>query len=195
MTRIRRYREVGYPVPHKDLRQIRIVAHQMHDWTAGLFPGRGSAIPVIEVIEYMGSWGSKDYPDYEILEDEEFPGFAANFSPDQMLFRFSLSVWDAASRGDGAARIDVAHEIGHCALNHPSLAFGRQFAHEIVIKELDSEWQANTFADEYLMDCRLMTRTTTVSEVMADFMVDEASAARRIHNLMREGCWRSANYQ
>lgn len=190
---LRRYREIGFPVPGKSVGEIRTTAQKMRDWTKQRLPSDGLAAPATEVIEYLGSFVRHDFPDYEIVDDDKIPGFAANFSPDQMLFRFARSVWNGASRGDGAARLVVAHEIGHCALNHPSHAFGRQFAHEVVVKELDSEWQANTFADEYLMDCRLMTRMMNVSEVAAAFKVDEMSARRRIQNLMREGFWRNSS--
>ena len=189
MTRHSRFRETGYPVPRRDTRNIRTVAHELLDWTYRRFSRKGEPVEVIKVIEFLGSEVDNGYPDFEIVEDSEIPGFVAKFYPDRMLFKFACSIWDAASDGDGEARYHIAHEIGHNALKHPSEAFGREFLNDIVVKDEDSEHQANSFADEYLMDSRLIARDCNVAAVMRQFGVDEPTASRRINNLTREKFW------
>ena len=188
-SQLNRYRETGYPVPRRELGDIRCRAHEFLRWTTRRFPRAAAGVPVVEVIEYLGSEVDKGYPDFEIRD--VIPGYVAQFKPDEHLFVIERDVWDAATDGEGEARILLAHELGHYVLEHPANAFGRQFFNDIVVKEEDSESQANLFADEYLMDCRQITPAMTAREIALSFGVDEGAALRRLDNLKREKYWKA----
>jgi Zn-dependent peptidase ImmA (M78 family) len=64
-------------------------------------------------------------------------------------------VYNGACEGDGFHRFTIAYEIGHTILHFDDLCFSRSIRHRENNEWFrDSEWQVNTFAEEFLEDIR-----------------------------------------
>jgi len=91
-------------------------------------------------------------PDYEwsIAEDEELGEAHGITYPDQSHIRIANRVYLGAARGMGRDRFTIAHEIGHYIFHRSSTpAFLPEGASVPIFR--DPEWQANTFAGEFLV--------------------------------------------
>ena len=195
---MKKFRETGFRVSGRTRLQIRQVAHHLRDFSAREYGLDGSAFDVTGLIEKWGllrARGSVDHPDYLIVEDDELPGRAGEFRPSdghtddddhENVFLFPRSVWDSACDGYPEARETVAHEIGHCVLRHPKLTYARAYYDETVIWRTDSEWQANVFKDELLMDSRLVPTAERLESVVRHFNVTQETAIRHTKELMNE---------
>ncbi|WP_186233588.1 ImmA/IrrE family metallo-endopeptidase [Burkholderia gladioli] len=105
--------------------------------------------------------------------------------PEQMLQRFKIlaegmtvhrentivlrsDVYAAAHDGAGRHRFTAAHELGHYILHRgEGMEFPRRSTEETV-PYLDSEWQANVFAREFLVDVRRCSKFPS-PEAIADY--------------------------
>ena len=191
-----KYRQTGFRVNRRDRRQIRQAAQYLRDFSAREYGLEGSAFDVTGVIERWGllrARGSVDHPDFLIVEDNELPGRAGEFRPceegvghneQENLFLFPCGIWDAACEGDPEARETVAHEIGHCVLRHPKLTYARAYQDERVDWNGDSEWQANVFKDELLVDTRLVSNADGWGDFVRRFNVTQETAIRLIREMM-----------
>lgn len=113
--------------------------------------------PIVECIEMLSAceelW-------MEIVEDWQLGDVAALVKPGTPpLLQVSESVYDGACRGGKYERFTLAHELGHYFLHsRQRIALTRDTGsgprkHKAFE---DSEWQANTFAGELLIDCRIV---------------------------------------
>lgn len=86
----------------------------------------------------------------EICEDYEMPNEYAVYPPQKNLLRIRNSVYEGACAGNPRDRFTLAHELGHFFLHrYQTYQFARS---EVDIPAYrDPEWQANTFASEFLM--------------------------------------------
>lgn len=91
------------------------------------------------------------------VEDNELVGRAAETIPEQHTIRVKQSIYDAACDGSYWARSVMAHELGHyiCHSGDP-VAYAFPALGERVPREVDPEWQANTFAAELLAPVHLI---------------------------------------
>ena len=90
-----------------------------------------------------------------------------------------------ACEDDPRARFTVIHELGHIAMAHTrSLNRDRGRGREIKPYE-DSEWQANTFAAEFLMPLDDMKRRNlkTPELLQLEYQVSSQAADTRIAKL------------
>lgn len=195
----RRYIETGFRVKPKDRLAIRQVAHHVRD-LAG--PAYGFVLngpfPVVGLVQAwhdLHDAGDANYPSYVLVEDPELPGRDAEYrapSPDgaplpmQNLFLFRRSIWAAAEKGEAVAREIIAHEIGHCVLEHPQPTYGRMYDDGRREPQADSEWQASVFMEELLMDSRLIRRGHGWGEIVSRFGVTPATAIARVRQLIDE---------
>lgn len=192
------FRETGFRVPTRTRLEIRERAQYLRDFVASEYGFVGDRFEVVRVIEKWGlmrAFGDAAHPDYLVVDDIELPGRAGEFRPrdeqldgdeHENLFVFRRSVWDAACEGDPEARETLGHELGHCVLEHPKVTLARAYHDEPVQWYSDSEWQANVFMDELLMDSRLIINATSWEEIVRRFGVTEESAIRRVRELINE---------
>ena len=192
------FRETGFRVPARTRPQIRRRAQFLRDFAASEYGFVGDAFEVVRVIEKWGlmrALGDAAHPDYLVVDDRELPGRAGEFRPrdkqldddeHENLFVFRRSVWDAACEGDPEARETLGHELGHCMLEHPKVTLARTYSDERVQWNTDSEWQANVFMDELLMDSRLIAGSRGWGEIVRRCGVTRQSAIRHIRELMNE---------
>lgn len=99
--------------------------------------------------------GNKDSPlvELEIVENCDLPGKYAAYYPNSNLLRIREGVYLGACAGNGRDRFTIAHELGHLFLHRDvELTLARSGPWEKEIPPYrDPEWQANTFASEFLI--------------------------------------------
>lgn len=87
----------------------------------------------------------------EIVPRNEMPNDYAQATPKQQKIRLREDVYESLCRGDARARFTLAHELGHLFLNHRvDQTFARSHQEHSHETFRDSEWQADTFASEFL---------------------------------------------
>lgn len=84
----------------------------------------------------------------EIVKDIDLDADARAY-PSESRITIRESVYNAAYSGDGRSRFTIAHEIGHLLIHtEGNFSFARN--EENIPAYLNPEWQANTFAGEFL---------------------------------------------
>lgn len=89
--------------------------------------------------------------------------------------------WDDALIGEPKARFIVAHELGHVLLHdHYAQPFTEHGQKSIWMKEEFGEWQANTFADYFLVSDAAIERYFTPTSIAIYCGVEKDVALRRL---------------
>ena len=125
---------------------------------------------------------------YEYCSAAEMNGDEGLTYPNTGVVMIREDVAEAAYQEEGRARFTIIHEIGHLVL-HQGVPFARTQASNHKIYE-DSEWQADTFAAEFLMPVEAVVLCRSVEEVMQTFGVSRAAAESRLRKLRKEGLLR-----
>lgn len=126
--------------------------------------------------------------DYDVVEDHQMPHHHAEACciPSQAIIYLPHKSVRSIDRGDSRVRFTVHHEIGHFVLGHT-----KSYARSNVAPAayIDSEWQADRFAAEFLMPLEviLSERLFTVMKVKQRFQVSLEAASNRLSSLRREG--------
>ncbi len=84
----------------------------------------------------------------EIVEKHTMPDKYAEYNPIEKIIRIREDVYDNAVNGIGRDRFTISHEIGHIFLHSDNIVMAR--SNEKYPIYYDPEWQANTFAREFL---------------------------------------------
>lgn len=110
------------------------------------------------------------------LGDEEARAF-----PDEDFISIRSDVYDKLFEGCGHSRFTIAHEFGHLVMHKnvvPSFARGEHQIFE------DSEWQADVFASEFLIDSDLVDlKTDTPVTISERCGVSEFAAEVKLNKL------------
>ena len=193
------FRETGYRVARLSRRAIRDAAHRTRDYAEQQYGLYDDALDVVRLIEKWGlerAKGQLEFPDYRVADDTELPNREAEYLPrdrsergdepeNEHIFLFRNSAWVAAAAGKASALETFAHEIGHCVLQHPKVSYTRMYR-ERIRRDEDSEWQADVFMDELLMDSRRISEQAGWGEIQERFKVTRQLAIRRVRELMQE---------
>ncbi|MDI1266378.1 MAG: ImmA/IrrE family metallo-endopeptidase [bacterium] len=118
----------------------------------------------------------KFYPSAEI-PDRAF----VTFNPATL--HIDEQIWKDADIGKAYARFIIAHEIGHLVLHDEfAVAFSDEKAAQLVYvqNEESGEWQANTFADLFLVPDFVARKLKLVDLVAGLCVVTDELAARQI---------------
>ena len=142
--------------------------------------------PMAEFIESWIDWGIT----YDIVDSTELPiGVEACCFPEKAIVQLTLHTYESACLDNPRARFTVIHELGHLALSH-TRTFHRESNQGLEIKAFeDSEWQANTFAAEFLMPADDIRRRglRTAGELILEYHVSDMAAQKRIKLLHKQG--------
>lgn len=97
------------------------------------------------------------------------------------------SVHSEICSGNPRGRFTVAHELGHILLAH-QVTVNRETASGTIPRFANSEWQANTFASEFLMPENEMRQKSlhTAAAVANHFGVSMQAAEIRVRNVWGE---------
>ena len=123
---------------------------------------------------------------WDVVESKDLPlGVEACCMPEQLLILLSEQTYSRACKDDPRARFTVIHELGHLAMAHTRL-LNREHEGEIKPFE-DSEWQANTFAAEFLMPLDDMKKRdlVTPASLQLEYQVSGQAAETRIVKLRK----------
>ncbi|MFD2167217.1 ImmA/IrrE family metallo-endopeptidase [Thalassotalea euphylliae] len=120
--------------------------------------------------------------DFTVVDDEELGSEEARTYPNEKHILISNSVYEGAADCDGRDRFTIAHEIGHLDLHKGQTPMFSRGDHQIFE---DSEWQADTFASEFLMDSRHITPADTVESLMKKFGVSKTAAGLKLKKMRK----------
>lgn len=129
-------------------------------------------VRIIEGLQHMGEL------EVHVMEDgsPELYGKEAETFPDRQCMRIKQSVYDAAYSGDGRARFTIAHEIGHLYMHKGMQGYARGHQETTHKSYEDSEWQADFFAAELLMDSRYILPGWSEDDIQKVFVVSRKAA-------------------
>jgi hypothetical protein len=117
---------------------------------------------------------------YERDFKEDDPAYV-KFDP--LTLHADSGVWTDARFDEGYAREIIGHEIGHVVLHdHSAKAFSNDKSAQLPFAddEQSAEWQANTFADHFLVPDLIVQDLREVPRIAAICQVTEAFALRRV---------------
>lgn len=133
----------------------------------------------VQMVNLVESVLPEVLPDYlfSVLPDEDMPGMAGITAIGEYTICLAESTYVALCNGDPDARMIAAHEFGHLILHSqqaPQLA-KRTTADERV----DPEWQADRFAEAWMMPWDGVAKCRSANHVAAKYSVPDDVAARR----------------
>ena len=167
-------RQLGLKVSPRSFNEIAIMAQKTRDAATLLMPKRCNKkldiIAYFDILQYTG------VIEFTIEEDENLNGQLALTYPDRGIIRISQTVYDGACEGDGHHRFTLAHELGHLLMHAKQnpLGYARNYNEHKIYE--DSEWQADTFASELLIDSRRISGFETAEEISDTWGVSETAA-------------------
>jgi len=141
--------------------------------------------PFIKVTALLEVLQEMDFLEFQVVEDHVLGDEEAVSYPDRGFMRIKQSVYDKAHSGDGHCRFTVAHELGHMVMHRGQASYARGTTGDHKIYE-DSEWQADTFANEFLVDQRLLQQGMDTLDVSELFGVSHGAADSRLRKF-RQG--------
>ena len=167
-------RPKGVKVPPRRIKQIRAIAHAARDLFEITEP-RVDVISLYEVVLHqMGVV-------YEISEKSELANDHGLTFPNESLIQIREDVYEGSHEDSGRDRFTMIHEVGHLIL-HDNVAFSRSSGNHKWIE--DSEWQADTFAAEFMMPVQhLLQLCTSYRDVVHVFGVSNEAAKNRWRKL------------
>jgi hypothetical protein len=107
------------------------------------------------------------------------------FNPPTM--HIDREVWKLAKLGEPEARFIVAHELGHLFLHdHHAKAFSELPSERIKYAENENsaEWQADTFAEHFLLPDHLVEAFYDARDLAASCNVSESLARKRLEAIV-----------
>ena len=169
----------GYKVPARKTVEIRQLVNRFK----AAFQLGPTFVPVLELYDIAANYGIFNF---EVHEKANMPDEYAITYPDKKEIIIRQDVYDMALDGNGFARFTMAHELGHLVMHH-SLPLARQQANQTIKPYENSEWQANKFAQELLIDTATVTRLNlSVNEITDIFGVSRNSAEVALAAIHRE---------
>jgi Zn-dependent peptidase ImmA (M78 family) len=137
--------------------------------------------PVVRILEFVLCSDEIGF-NFEIVDDVDIGDCEAISFPDKNFVTISNSVYENACDGNPRALFTLAHEIGHLLLHKNQGAYARTNSGVDIKAYEDSEWQANTFAAEFLMPEELCFNLTP-EEISKKFNVSLTAAEVRYRTL------------
>lgn len=125
-------------------------------------------------------------PDYMfcVLPDEEMPGMDGVTAIGSFTICLSEHTYIELCQGNPEARMVAAHELGHLILHsHQQPALARRSFND---DSVDPEWQADRFAEFWLMPTAGVAQCTSVDEVARRFTVPIGVAHRRFDHVRKD---------
>ncbi|WP_139559502.1 ImmA/IrrE family metallo-endopeptidase [Methylotetracoccus oryzae] len=168
----------GVKVPALRITQIRAIAERARE----LFDVQQAWVDVITLYERdLHRAGVV----FDIAEQGEMDQDHGLTFPNQGVIQIREDVYEGAHANNGRDRYTMIHELGHLVL-HDNVALSRSIGPHKWIE--DSEWQADTFAAEFLMPVDLVRQLCQGPEDVARiFGVSRKAAETRWRKLQEQG--------
>lgn len=168
----------GVKVTALRIKQIRAVANKARE----IFRITEPRVDIVGLYEFrLPEFGVT----YDWCDERELANQHGLTFPNEGLIQIRRDVYEGACAERGRDRFTMGHEVGHLIL-HDNVAFARTDGTHKWIE--DSEWQADTFAAEFLMPVefvRLHCRNPSDIEVL--FGVSADAARLRWRKLNEQG--------
>ncbi len=183
------YKPKGYKVKPMGRAKLRSDAHVVSDALRRELDINTPLFPIVDAIEFMDA---HDIFDMDLIPSGQMPDVAAqliSFPGSIPTLEINEQIYDGACDGDCFSRFTLAHELGHYFL-HSNQPIPLQRATGVSNHKayLDSEWQANTFAGELLVDSRIVAASRLSALEIEDlFGVSNQTANIQWRELHKEG--------
>lgn len=164
-------------VSRRSAAQIERLAGAVREALGHTPDGRISVQPILEW--YLDKLVEGAY--FEIAEDRALDGAEGRTDALRPVVTLSWSTEAKLKRADPRARMTAAHEIGHLLLHCQQPVF--HYRSPPRNRELDPEWQANTFAAALLMPAVGFRKMRSAQQAMRAFGVSRGAAMRRAREL------------
>jgi hypothetical protein len=146
---------------------------------------RGHSFNICEFVlgsltRHFSAKGRLEIEFYDRGRDIDDPAYVT-FKP--LKLHVDRKVWQAAQNGEAYARFILAHEIGHIVLHDEfALAFSDEEAAQLkYLENIESaEWQANVFADYFLVPDHIALKLHDTDVVAGLCVVTDDLAKRRL---------------
>ena len=142
-------------------------------------------VHMIQLVEVVLPLILNDY-DFWVLPDEEMPDMAglATYGGERTIY-LSDSTYESLAKDDPEARHTAAHEFGHMVLHsHQTPVMAKRITNDL---RFDPEWQADRFADYWLMPTEGVRKCRSANHVAAKYNVSIELAARRFDEVKNQG--------
>jgi hypothetical protein len=138
-------------------------------------------VSLIRLLEMLDEW--IDGYVFTVLPDDKMPGLDGYTGLDHYEICLSETTYCALREGDSAARHTAAHEIGHLMLHSKMpTAYARRSSYQ---RHVDPEWQADHYADVFLMPAEGVKECQSAEEVAERFSVPLARAEIRFEEVTK----------
>ena len=169
------------------LRTEESIATEALRWRELAGVDQSDSIDVATIIERVcrTELPGKGRPGLAIFEGE-FGSTPAYVTFRPLVLHVEAETWDFARQDDPSARYVLAHELGHMVLHdhHPkAFATGAVKYNLYGLQDWSAEWQANMFADCFLLPDHVVRRHITIEDVMITCGVTRSLALRRWRRL------------
>ena len=179
MAVYRPYKMRGDVVSPRKISDIRTIANKTRD-ILGLQVGDTNTWHLLDKLS--AHYGVH----YDVIEDHQMPHHHAEACciPDQAMIYLPEKSVSAIDRGDPRVRFTVHHEIGHFVLGHTK-SYAR--SNHVPAAYIDSEWQADRFAAEFLMpyDVIVAEQLRTPAQVRQRCGVSLEAASYRLNSILQ----------
>ena len=143
--------------------------------------------PIVQLIELMASL---EQIELEIVEEEQMPNDYGLTYPNKNRILIRQDVYNQAVANKGFGRFTMAHELGHLILHRNETVYARNKHGGTHQTWEDSEWQADKFAQELLVDTRLIQPDFNSYQIADLFGITLKAAGTAYTSLKREGVLR-----
>lgn len=168
---------MGYKTIPRSKARIRAFADKVRDIFGFSLEEK---IPVMKIFETMCSGLNEGDFEYEIVPIMEMPDKYAETIPEKRLVRIREETYYGACNGNPRDLFTVSHEIGHILLHSNStISFAR--SDEQIKTYEDPEWQANTFAGEF------MAPSSVCKNMDIDLIVNRYGCSKTVAEIQSRG--------
>ncbi len=180
-------RKLGHKVKARSGKVICSAAQKFKDLVYEMFDDvLIKSIPSVPIIKIYDLLQRIEFLEYQVVPDSELNGQLAITYPDKRFIKISETVYNGACDGKGFHRFTLAHELGHLRLHvnesPKAYARGEEPGHKIFH---DSEWQADEFASEFLMDTRELTGKESSLDLVFKYDVSGLAADSKIRKIRK----------
>lgn len=176
-------------VPAMRRREIRQIASAVR---RDACPNGEAYVDIVDVLERIMPLRFGEGYEYRIEEDASLQGLEGLTLPDDGIVRISRSTYENAVREqEGRARLTIGHELGHF-LMHKGLGvqLARPKRGEVPPRFMCSEWQADCFSGELLIDPGHLARCRSVREASHLFQVSIKAVCTQVKAYKGDGLLR-----
>jgi len=168
----------GYKVKPLKITDIREIAH----WLREQFQIKQAYVDLIKLYDFV-------LPGIgvviDICEESELKDKHGETFPNEGIIKIREDVYEGACDGNGRDRFTLSHELGHLIL-HSGISLARQPNIATHRAYEDSEWQADTFAAEFLMTSTHINSSHRISDIVKMFGASDDAARVRLEKLSKE---------